>query len=223
MATVVGATVKWQAAVRPPEVPPMPCDIQVDPVARVVHARYRGEVTLKQRHEMAGQVLARAEAGGFDRVLLDFRAAQSLESDPDATRRIADTYAPRIGPDMRLAYLVRYDYQVDPSVEALGRERGVRVERFNDLDAAMAWLQERDTPVATPEATGAAAAPPAPGAADIRRTMRLAAEIAGAPLSPEQFAALGGLVHDLLAAGIPEDRVREMAGRLSEAMRQGEA
>lgn len=78
-----------------------------------------------------------------------------------------------------------------------------------DLGQAIAWLRAEP-----------AQSPGAASGNDLHRALRVAAESTGsAPLLPEQFAAIGELVHDLLATGMDETKVRQVAGRVSAAMR----
>ena len=194
----------------------MPCELVVDDVAGILHARYSGEVTLDHRLDISLQVVDRLERERIHRVLLDFRSAQSFGNDPDGCRRIVEACLPRLDPRVRLAYLLNYDHQVDPSVESLVRQLGINARRFQDRERAMAWLAEPDAPVpAGAEGTDTDVSP-------VARSIRLVAEVVGpeAATNPDQFAALGELVHDLLATGMDEAKVRQVAGRLSEAMRQ---
>ena len=138
----------------------MPFEITVDTAARVLLVRYSGEVGMDDRLRLARQVLEKAQATGIFRWLLDFRRAQSRGADPSGTRCMADEFTSRFPPGVRMAYLLTYDHQLDDSLEKLLRARGVPVERFRDLDAAMTWLQAVDDDVAaTAESTALTRAP----------------------------------------------------------------
>ena len=195
----------------------MPCEIEVDKVAGIVHARFSGEVGLDERLAIARKVLDEAARIGIYRLLLDFRDAQSLGSNPQSCKVIADHCTPRLPPDARLAYLLTYDHQLDGTLEALMRARGVLAERFGDIGAAMAWLQapERVAIDAIGDVDVEAAAP-----SDLQRAFQVVGEVIdfGTPVSPEQFAAIGGLVHELLAKGMEEATVRGIASRMAAAM-----
>ena len=190
----------------------MPFEIVVDAVARILRARYSGEVSLVERAALARRILHEAERTGIYRLLLDFRDAQARGADPAEVGRVADELTSRLSPDARLAYLLRYDHQLDDSLEVAARSRGVRLERFVDMAAAVAWLQADDQ---SPAAE-------ASGGPDLDRAFQLAAEAVdpAARLSPEQLSVLGELVHELLATGMDEANVLRLARRMSAAMHQ---
>lgn len=191
----------------------MPCEIVVEEVDRLIHVRYSGEVTLEERLAIARKVLDDVERTGIHGLLLDFRDAQSLGKDPADCTRMADHCTPRLPQDARLAYLLRYDHQLDESLETLMRSRGVQVERFHDAATATAWLQG-----AEPADPVGAGAPPQP---ELHRAFRLVGEVVdpATPVSPDQFAAIGELVQELLAQGVDEPTVRQLAGRMWSVMR----
>lgn len=190
----------------------MPLEIVVDTAARILRARYTGEIGVADRHGFARQVLEKAQRTGIYRWLLDFRQAQSRGSAPAEIRRMADEFTPQFPHGVRMAYLLSYDHQLDDSLESIVRSRGVLVERFHDLDAAVAWLQAGDT--------DAANAPESPESPAARRAFRLVDEAIdpAARLSPEQFTAIGELIDVLLAAGIDDATVARLARRMSAAM-----
>ena len=193
----------------------MPFEIAVDTAAGIVQTRYSGEVGLDERLTVACRMLEEAERIGSYRLLMDFRNAQSLSGDPDSCKVIADHCTPRLPSDARLAYLLTYDHQLDSTLESLVRSRGVLAERFSDARAAKAWLLAPhridvdalgDVEVAAPT--------------NLHRAFQVVGEVIdfGTPVSPDQFAAIGGLVHELLATGMDEDAVRAIAGRMAMAM-----
>lgn len=188
----------------------MAFQIEVDEGARIVRTRYSGDVTLDERLAVACQALAEAKRIGSHRILLDYRDAQSLSGDPESCQRIADHCTPQLPPDARLAYLLRYDHQLNESLEALVRSRGVQVARFTDAAEAVAWL--------TAPGRAESELPPE---AELGRAFQLVADVVdpSAPVSPDQFAAIGELVRDLLAKGVDEPTVRHVAGRMWTAMR----
>ena len=187
----------------------MPLEIVVDNFARIVRARYTGELDIGERISLARRVLEEARRTGIFRWLLDFREAQALVGEQAQVTRMADEFTPQLPDDTRMAYLLNYDHQLDGSLESLVRGRGVHVERFRDLGQAIAWLRAEP-----------AQSPGAASGNDLHRALRVAAESTGsAPLLPEQFAAIGELVHDLLATRMDETKVRQVAGRVSAAMR----
>lgn len=188
----------------------MPFEIVVDTDARILRARYTGEVGMDDRRRFARQVMEKAQRSGIYRWLLDFRQAQVRSADPDDIVRMADEFSPRLPPGVRMAYLVMYHHQLDDSLEGLMRDRGVQVERFHDRETAVGWLQDDDA--------GGPAAPPA--TTMLSRALRLAAEAIGpaARVSPDQFVAMGELVHELLASGLDDATVMRIARRMVAAM-----
>lgn len=177
----------------------MPLEIVVDTVARILRARYSGEVGMADRQAFARQVLEKAQRTGIYRWLLDFRQAQSRGADPTDVKDMADEFTPQFPPGVRMAYLLRYDHQLDDALESVVRSRGVQVERFHDLDEAVAWLQ---APMAS------------------NRALRLVDEAIdpAARLSPDQFAAIGELIDALLAEGVDEATVAQLGRRMSAVM-----
>lgn len=187
----------------------MSFEIVVDTAAHILRARYTGEFGMRDRVVMARQVLETAQRTGIYRWLLDFRQAQSRGADPAEVKDMADEFTPQFPPGVRMAYLLMYDHQLDESLEAVVRSRGVQAERFHGLDAAIAWLQAGDPePVEAPESAGS------------KRAFRLADEAIdpAARLSPEQFAAIGELIDALLAKGVDDATVAQLARRMSAAM-----
>lgn len=193
----------------------MPFRIVVDTSARIVRVRYRGDVSPDDRLVFAEQVMDEADRAGMHRLLLDFRDAQSLGGRDEDFRWVAEVCAARFPPHARLAYVVRYEHQLNERLEALIRARGVQVGRFLDVAKAIAWLQ----------AATLAAVDPAPAAAPARtdpvRAYRLAVEAAepASAVSAVQFAAIADLVQVLLAKGLDEATIQQIAGRMASVMR----
>lgn len=207
----------------------MPFEIKHDRAAGILHARYGGVVDMAQRIALARRVLAEAERTGSYRWLLDFRDAQSLVAEEADVARMADEFSPQLPAGTRMAYLLRYDHQLNAALEDSMRSRGVPVERFHDADAAIAWLQATGDGVEGDDGRDVEPGPgqaPAPAATDdpqvdLRHALRLVGEIveANAPVSPDQFAALGELVQALLEAGLDDAAIRRVCGRMAHAMR----
>lgn len=194
----------------------------VDAPVAVLWVRYSGVVTLEQRRLMFQEALKRALAADCFRVLVDFRAAHALQHDERASNEIASSVAGHVtGRDVRIAWLVRYDHQLDDLVERNIARLGVATARFQDHDKALAWLR---APKAAP--VDDAALRPAPrkqAAAKKHDAVELVARLAGARarLSGAQYAAVVRLVEDLEASGLDEARIKPLAKRMLDAMDPG--
>lgn len=193
----------------------MPHEFAVEQADRLLLVRYTGEVGVRERQDVIVKLMDQARATGFHRMLIDFRNAHSKPADPRDVLRVVDHYAPRMPVDTRLAYLLRYDHQLDDTFEVFARERGIQVERFTDRGMAMAWL---DAAASGPAHSGPTR--PGPGVA---HALRLATDAIGDghALRTDQVAAIDALVHVLLATGIDEATIRDLAGRIAAAMAPG--
>jgi len=183
----------------------------VDERLGLLRVRYDGEVGMVERGRAVRELMEAAARTGLDRMLIDFRSAHSRPEDPREVMRVVDAYAPQVPAQARLAYVLRYDHQLDEAFEVFARERGVRAERFLDLDAALRWLQERspETPAAEPDAA----------AAGTGAVLRITTDAIGSrALDGEQVAAIDDLVRATLAAGMDEAGVRALAARIAGAM-----
>lgn len=191
----------------------MPFEIAIDSAARVLRARYTGEVGLDERASSALRVLQEAERTGIYRWLLDFRGAHARVGKSVDVMRMWSEFASKLPPDARLAYLMTYDHQVDDAVGAVIRSGGVEVERFTNPGGAVAWLLSAHSPQV--EAT--------PADTDPDGAYRLVADAIdpAIQLSPSQFAALGELAQELLARGSGDAVTQRLVGRLSGVMGPG--
>ncbi|HEU4991331.1 MAG TPA: DUF3224 domain-containing protein [Luteimonas sp.] len=123
----------------------MPYDYTVDEDRNFLWVRYSGVVTVAERHAAAEHILGEVTGPARDRVLLDYRRANSLAIDEATSTALADYLANVLdGASVRIAWLVNYDHQLDPVVESKSRERGIANERFHDFERAVAWLTTPD-------------------------------------------------------------------------------
>jgi hypothetical protein len=141
----------------------MPYDYLVDQERGFLWVRYSGTVSVAERRAAAEHILGEVAGPAARRVLLDYRQASSLSTDEASSTALADYLATKVGHSgTRVAWLVNYDHQLDPVVEAKSRERGIPNARFRDFDEAVAWLQQPER-VAEPgpvaDAAGAKAEP----------------------------------------------------------------
>lgn len=200
----------------------MPYITLVDSPVPVLWVRYSGVVTLEQRRHRFREALERALAADCYRVLVDFRAAHSLQHDDRVSNEIAKLLVEHVaGRDVRIAWLVSYDHQLDDLVERSVARLGVATARFRDRDKAIAWLR---APKVAP--VDDAHLRPAAGTRAVRRkgdAVDLVARLAGARarLSGAQYAAVVRLVEDLAASGMDEARIRPLARRMLDAMDPG--
>jgi hypothetical protein len=141
----------------------MAYEFTVDQDRKLLIVRYSGAVTVAERQAAAEHVLGEATSPDLRRVLLDYRRATSFATDVASNRKRA-LYRPGMlgGRRARVAWLVTYDHQLDPTVERLLHDQGVPNHRFRDQDAAMRWLLEPDAE-AQSDAPASAGFTPAPG------------------------------------------------------------
>jgi len=120
----------------------MPYEVVADQVREILWVRYSGVVTFAERRQVAEIALDDGATHGFSRFLLDFRQASTSSTDEASAAELADYFAGALrGRAPRAAWLVTYDHQLDPAVEAKARAAGVDIRRFREFDEAVAWLQ----------------------------------------------------------------------------------
>ena len=201
----------------------MAYDILLERHGRILRINYSGRVDLAERKQAATEALDRAAHDGIERFLLDFRQATCLIGDDTAIRALARYLADKLGHrNARVVWLVTHDHQLSHGVEDLAREFGVANQRFCDLGAAFAWLEQPDAPkpAARPQASKKMGAPPA-SAFPPRRALALAMQASDpqVPMPPVQFAAIAQLAQDLLDAGLEDATVLHLARRMFEVVR----
>lgn len=141
----------------------MPYDFVVDQPRQILWVRYSGTVTPAERRAAAEHALLQPGGSELRRFLLDYRRATSLGMDEAASTALAAYLVSHLGDrGARVAWLVTYDHQLDPVVEAKTVEGGIASQRFRDYDAAVAWLQESAAPAARAHAGPAARPEPEP-------------------------------------------------------------
>jgi hypothetical protein len=139
----------------------MPYDYVVDQERKILWVRYSGAVTADERRAAAEYVLGEATGPEMRRILLDYRRATSLGMDEASSTHLARYLAGQLGArGARVAWLVKYDHQLDTTVEHKARELGVDNQRFQDFDEAVAWLQQPDEAPAEATTPAAHAEPP---------------------------------------------------------------
>lgn len=191
----------------------MAYDITLERDGRILRVRYSGQMDINGRRAAAEGVLELAVHAGISRFLLDYRQASCLVGDEASSQALAKYLADKLGHrNARVAWLVTHDHQLSTSVEDLTRSFGIANKRFNDLDAAFAWLDRADI-----EELGA---PPAT-ASPVRRALALAMQASDPqdPMAPAQFAAIVKLVQELLNAGMEETVALGAARRMFEVVR----
>lgn len=209
----------------------MPSFVQLESTAPVIWIRYSGEVSLQERLDTMRKAVARALESNCLRILVDYRSAHSLEHDVRAAEEIARYVAPRLGDrELRVAWLVTFDYQLNSALEHAIRELGIITARFRNRDKAMAWLQDPQAgslpplpPHTTAAATPTAEMDPTATAGDAAARNDAVAIVCRAAdpqtrLMPAQYAAVVRMVDDLLATGMDEERIRPVARRMLQAM-----
>jgi hypothetical protein len=188
-------------------------DIRFERDGRVLRVTYTGRVDIAERRAAAVKALECATHDGINRFLLDYRQATSLVGDEPSNQALARYLVDKLGHrDARVAWLVTHDHQLSPGVEDLTHSLGVVSRRFNDLDAAFAWLDRADI-----EELGAPPATDSPP----RRALALAMQASDPrdPMPPVQFAAIVKLVQELLDAGMEETVALGVARRMFDIVR----
>ena len=115
--------------------------VSLAPDSRLIFCRFSGRVRVEERCEAVDEVLARIDASGFDRILVDFTNATLAIEDVAELNRLARRLAS--DPTLRrcrIAYLKPETGFWDPAVDMLAHGRGFHAERFSHRDGALAWL-----------------------------------------------------------------------------------
>lgn len=200
----------------------------IDSPVPVLWLRYSGVLTLDDRHRAIEETARRALAANCFRVLADFRTAHSFVRDDVAGAEVSKFLMRQIGTrEMRIAFLVQFDHQLDDVVERALADSGFPTARFSDFDKALAWLRgplaaDRMAPTRAPrerkpkprETTAQPAASPAVDA------VALVARAAdpGVRLLPAQYAAAVRMAEDLGKSGMLPDQIQPLVRRMLAAM-----
>ena len=194
----------------------MAYDIFLERDGQVLRVRYSGRVGITERRAAAEAVLGRARHDAISRFLLDYRAATYVPSDPESSQALARYLADKLGHrNAKVAWLVTHDHQLGVAVERHTGEFGIPNRRFQNLEAAMAWLEQPTEPGEREDQPSA----PIPAPAPPRRALTLAMQASDPmlpPLPPVQFAAIVKLVQELLDEGLDDDKVLPLARRMFE-------
>lgn len=190
----------------------MPYEVLLEHDKRILRVNLSGQLDISERRAVVVSVLARAAHEGIDRLLLDYRRATAFIGDDASNQALAKYLSDGLDhSSAKLAYLLTHDHQLSPDVERLARDLGLASQRFHDLDAAFAWLEQVDA--------GMLGAPPVT-ASPLRRALALSmsASDPNEPLPSVQFAGVVKLVQELLDAGIEETMTLGLARRTFEVI-----
>ena len=119
----------------------MPFHVSADPGNRLVRVSYDGPTTIDHRLRALAHGEALLRATGYRRVLVDLREAMSTEEPLDRSNafatRMAQSEEVRL---CRLAYLVPPHQHNNRLIETMAVARHLDVERFEQVEQALAWL-----------------------------------------------------------------------------------
>ena len=127
--------------------PGVSTNIRFEPWPELLQVTVTGSFELVQAQEHFTQIVAAAEEHGLDKILVDYRKMAGPISILD--RYNYSKYASDLLTGRRLAHVMKFAYVGMDLAEGAGgfgvtvaTNRGVRVELFNDLDAAKEWLEK---------------------------------------------------------------------------------
>lgn len=117
--------------------------VTANPTSQIVTVRYYGRVAVADREQALTDLLPVLEETGYRQILVDFRNADCIINDFDASNTFASRLAfqPRLR-TCQIAYLTQPGGHVDPVVEALADARGFVFRRFDNRRLAIHWLLE---------------------------------------------------------------------------------
>ena len=131
----------------------MPFHVSADPGNRLIRVSYDGPTTIDHRLRALAHGEALLRATGYRRVLVDLREATSTEEPLDRSNafatRMAQSEEVRL---CRLAYLVPPHQHNNRLIETMAVARHLDVERFEQVEQALAWLCIEDAVAADADA-----------------------------------------------------------------------
>lgn len=119
----------------------MPFHVSADHEYRLVRVTYDGPTTIDHRLRALAHGEALLRATGYRRILVDLREADSPEEPLDRS----NAFATRLSQSeevrrCQLAYLVPPHQHGNRLIETMASARHLDVERFEQVDEALAWL-----------------------------------------------------------------------------------
>ncbi len=122
---------------------PMAHELRTDPALALVEVVYRGPTGAAERAKAIHEGARLLSELGFRRVLVDLREATIAVEPTHVLAGLAHhmAHAPAVG-NSRLAYLVSPEQEANRIIENMASARHMRVERFHQREAALAWLLE---------------------------------------------------------------------------------
>ncbi len=119
----------------------MPHDLRIDDALALIEVVYHGAICAAERAQAVHEGARQLTETDFRRVMVDLRDATIAVEPTHVLAGLAHemAHAPSIG-GSRLAYLVTPEQEANRIVENMATARHMRVARFQDRDAALAWL-----------------------------------------------------------------------------------
>ena len=114
--------------------------ISIDADANLVTVQYQGKVTVAERTEVLGQLLAMLQETQYRKLLVDFRSARSPVEDFAACKELARRLMALGVQGCQVAYVWPPIGSIHPVVDALSAARGFLFEKFDDMEQARKWL-----------------------------------------------------------------------------------
>ena len=119
----------------------MPFHVSADPGHCLVRVTYDGPTSIDHRLRALAHGEALLRATGYSRVLVDLRSAATPEEPLDRS----NAFATRLAQSeevrrCRLAYLVPPHQHANRLIETMAVARHLDVERFEQVEQALAWL-----------------------------------------------------------------------------------
>lgn len=123
----------------------MPHDLRIDDALALIEVAYHGEVGAAERAQAIHEGARLLSERGFRRVLVDLRDAVIAVEPTHVLAGLAHemAHAPSVG-SSRLAYLVTPEQEANRIIENMATARHMQVARFNERDAAIAWLLDNN-------------------------------------------------------------------------------
>ena len=119
----------------------MPFHVSADHDYRLVRVSYDGPTTIDHRLRALAHGEALLRATGYRRILVDLRDAASSDEPLDRSNafatRLAQSEEVRL---CQLAYLVPPHQHANRLIETMASARHLEVERFEQVEDALAWL-----------------------------------------------------------------------------------
>ena len=114
--------------------------ISIDADSQLVTVQYGGQITVAERTEVLGKLLALLDTTEYRKLLVDFRSARSPVEDFATCKELARKLTALGVHRCQVAYVGPRVGAIHPVVDALAAARGFLFEKFDDMGEARQWL-----------------------------------------------------------------------------------